>query len=90
MQEHTYKIGGKAYPVTGCRAIEGVGTFPVVDIPLVSDYKWHVDCLKDRIEHPERYADTEDVAAVIENIKMYLEANRKTGEDEGTVRYEKA
>lgn len=83
MQKKTYSAGGKEWSVTGWRAISGVGVFPVVDIPMVSDYKWQLDCLESRLRHPEYYAEHEDMAAVIEGLKRYLEENRETGEGEG-------
>lgn len=33
-------------------------------VPLIhamTDYKWQLGCLKDRLEHPEKYEQTEDV-----------------------------
>ena len=45
---------------------------PVVDIPMMSDYRWQLNCLKSRLEHPEIYAADEDVPAVIERLKRWL------------------
>ncbi len=39
LKNNMYEIGGKAFPVTGQEAVQGVGTFPIVDLPMVSDYK---------------------------------------------------
>lgn len=83
MFQNTYEVGGKAYPITGAHTIRGVGTFPVVDIPLVSDYRWMLDCLESRMQHPEHYESREDMAATVERLKTYLEENRETGEVEG-------
>lgn len=67
----TYSIAGKEYPVTGYYNFQGE-MIPLVDIPMVSDYKWQSDCLKDRLEHPEKYRDSEDVEATIEHLKKWL------------------
>ncbi len=86
MQKKTYKIDEREYAVIGAETVVGVGTFPVVDIPLMSDYKWQLDCLKSRLQHPERYAEDEDLPAVIERIRTYLEENRTAGERGGLYR----
>ena len=39
---------------------------------MMSDYKWQYNCLMDRLEHPEKYQDTEDVEAAIERLKKWL------------------
>lgn len=83
MLQNTYEVGGKAYPVTGFHAISGVGTFPVVDIPLCSDYAWQLDALESRLHHPERYEGFEDVTATVARLKGYLEEHKETGEEEG-------
>lgn len=83
MQKKKYSLGGREWDVVGWEAIEGVGVFPIVDVPLVSDYKWQLDALEDRLRHPERYEEREDMAAVIQKIRTYLEKNREVGEKEG-------
>ena len=86
MLQNTYEVGGKAYPVTGFHAISGVGAFPVVDIPLTSDYAWQLGALESRLRHPERYEGFEDVTATVERLKAYLEEHRDIGEREGLYR----
>jgi len=83
MQTDVYEIGGKPYPTTGFHAIRGVGVFPVVDIPLFSDYRWQLDALESRLRHPEQYEAFEDVAATVESLKVYLKTRRDIGEQEG-------
>ena len=46
-------IGGHNYPITGTVEHEVLGAVPIVDIHLMSDYEWHVSCLKSRLENPE-------------------------------------
>lgn len=48
---------------------------PLLDIPFMSDYKWQLNCLKDRLEHPEKYEKTEDVAAAIKRLENWLAEN---------------
>ena len=73
-----YEISGKEFKIEGYTISRNTETnerifIPVVDIPMVSDYKWQLDCLNDRLNHPEKYEDTEDVPATIERIKKWLE-----------------
>ena len=50
----------------------------VVKIPVVtmSDYKYQEYALKDRLEHPERYEKTENVAETIAHLKKWLEEHK--------------
>lgn len=41
----------------------------------MSDYNWQLNCLKDRLEHPEKYEKTEDVTAAIKRLKNWLAEN---------------
>jgi len=34
------KIGGRNYPVVGTANSKAFGAVPLVDIPMMSDYKW--------------------------------------------------
>lgn len=45
---------------------------PLIDFPIMDDYKWQLDCLNDRLEHPEKYEGTEDVKATIEMLRNWL------------------
>ena len=67
-------IGGRDYPITGTVEHEVLGAVPVVDIRLMSDYKWHVSCLKSRLEDPELYRRVlgEDVEAVIDQLRATI------------------
>ena len=83
MQKKKYLAGGREWNVSGWEAIEGVGVFPILEIPQVSDYRWQLEALEDRLKHPARYEEREDMAAVIERLKRYLEKNKAAGEKEG-------
>ena len=67
-------IGGREYPITGTVEHEVLGAVPVVDIHLMSDYEWHVSCLKSRLEDPELYRRVlgEDVEAVIDQLRATI------------------
>lgn len=72
----TYTVAGKEFPIIGYTDFKGKAV-PLVDIPMMSDYKWQYNCLMDRIEDPEKYAATgEDVMAKIEHLKKWLVENR--------------
>ena len=67
-------IGGHNYSIIGTVEHEVLGAVPVVDIRLMSDYKWHVSCLKSRLENPEAYREMfgEDVEAVIDQLRATI------------------
>ena len=52
-------------------------SIPLLDIPMMSDYKWQLGCLKSRLEHPENYADSENVEEVILKLHQWLEDNKE-------------
>ncbi len=73
---NVYEIQGKEYPVIGqCKVIndkkEIVGSIPIVDVPMMSDYKWQLGCLVSRLKHPEYYPE-ENIEETICKIKRYL------------------
>lgn len=45
---------------------------PLANIPMMSDYKWQLSCLNDRLEHPEEYEGTEDVQQTIAELRKWL------------------
>ena len=67
-------IGRREYPITGTVEHEVLGAVPIVDIHLMSDYEWHVSCLKSRLENPEAYREMfgEDVEAVIDQLRATI------------------
>ena len=83
MQKKKYAAGGREWNVSGWEAIEGVGIFPILEMPQVSDYRWQLEALESRLQHPEYYEKRENMAAVIEGLKSYLEKNKAAGEKEG-------
>ncbi len=68
----TYEIAGHDFPVTAHFDWYGQ-EIPLVDIPQVSEVKWHKMCLESRLKHPELYRDNEDVDAMIEDLKKKIE-----------------
>ena len=75
------EVFGKKYPVIDhvVRTLETTGDsirLPVVDIPMMSDYKWQLNGLKSRLEHPEYYEPIEDVKQTIENLRCWLRENK--------------
>ncbi len=81
----TIKIGGKEYPIAGysseCILEDGtvLNDIPIADIPMMSDYKWQLNCLNDRLEHPEKYSKTENVEETIKKLKQWLAAHEPVG-----------
>lgn len=70
----TCKISGREYPVAGYVKDDIFGTVPAVDVPVMSDYKWHLSCLNSRLENPEMYRTVlgEDVEATIAQLRECL------------------
>lgn len=69
--------GGIDYPVIGMVEDKRFGKLPLVDIPMMSDYKWHVKCLESRLENPEIYRQSgEDVEAVIAKLRETIAGYR--------------
>lgn len=81
-KQETHSVGGREFPVVGHAKVidqnrEVVGTIPIVDIPQVSDYKWQLDCLNDRLQHPEKYAPFEDVEEHIAQLRQWLATHKE-------------
>lgn len=72
-----YKIYDKEYNIIGYKSVvdeDGnfFGKVPIVDIPQISDYQWQLDCLNDRLQHPEKYEDIENVEETIAKLRKWL------------------
>lgn len=79
-----YTINGKDFNIIGYVSTDArykgkrvdkntPGAVPLLDIKMMSDFKWQYLSLMSRIENPEHYKDIdEDVSAVIEKIKQWL------------------
>ena len=81
MSVKTYNLkDGTEFKIKGYEEIpnkEGnTKAIPRLDIPFMSDYKWQLICLNDRIEHPELYEKTENVPEVIEKLKKWLDEHK--------------
>ena len=66
-------------PVKGYQKINVVDKAQKVletwELPIIdsdSDYDWQLSCLKSRMEHPEYYEGSEDVAAAVSRLKQWL------------------
>ena len=71
----TYNVAGRDYPVIAYFDFDDK-FIPLVDIPQMSNYKWQQKCLRDRLKHPEKYRDTEDVESTIQRLIKWLEENK--------------
>lgn len=86
---NTVELGGKFFNAEGyirtengevVKTIEGTeGAVPLVNFPMMSDYKWQLSCLESRLAHPEWYAEREDVNAVIASLRKWLEDHKPEG-----------
>lgn len=73
----TYAIAGTDYPVIQMTNKAPDGTklkkpVPLVDIPMMSDYRWQQMALEDRIAHPEKYPE-EDLTVTVPRLRRWLE-----------------
>ena len=67
-----YRLAGKDYPVTARVKMQGGLNLPLVDLPMMSDYTWQLGALKSRLEHPEAYAQFEDVEETVARLRQWL------------------
>ena len=51
----TMEVCGRNYPVIGYVEDETLGTVPLLDIPMMSDYNWQLRPLQSRLKNPELY-----------------------------------
>ena len=76
---NSYNLGDKEFKVEGYIKADNSAPdsqfIPLLNIPFMSDYNWQLNCLKDRLEHPEKYEKTEDVTAAINRLKNWLAEN---------------
>lgn len=56
-------------------------SIPVLNLKQMSDYKWQLNCLNDRLEHPEKYADSENVEETIEHLRKWLAEHQAEAEE---------
>lgn len=84
-EQEFYDVGGgRCFPVIGYVSTkicdngarvdkDYPGAVPLLDIKMMSDFKWQYGCLMSRLEHPEHYKDIDaDVSAVVEKLKKWL------------------
>lgn len=72
-------IDGLCCPIIGQVTTKKFGTLPLVDVPMMSDYKWQLKALEDRLENPEKYrAIGENVEEAIAQLREWLEKHRET------------
>ena len=62
----TCTIAGTTYTVE--EYAQGV---PVIELKMMSDYKWQLRCLQSRLQHPELY-DGEDVQQTTAKLVQWL------------------
>ncbi len=68
----TYNINGTEYPVKNYLETD-FGCFPEVEIKMMSDYKWQLMCLNDRLKNPDKYRKQgENVEEAIERLEKWL------------------
>ena len=77
MELQTMKICDREYPILGYIETKQTGIVPLVDIPMMSDYKWQEMALQSRMRNPEYYRETEDVEATIARLQKWLEDARQ-------------
>ena len=74
-----YRLAGKEYPVSAHVKFQGGGSVPLVDLLMMSDYTWQLGALKSRLEHPEVYAQFEDVEETVARLRQWLAENEPKG-----------
>ncbi len=72
IDRYSYPVVGYVDIVTGDPDLPMLNSVPLVDIPMMSDYRWQLGALQSRLEHPELYEGKEDVSATIEHLRQWL------------------
>lgn len=84
VKNEKYTINGKDFDIIGYVSTDvrykgkrvdknTPGAVPLLDIKMMSDFKWQYGCLMSRLKHPEHYENIDaDVNAVIEKLKQWL------------------
>ena len=77
----TCEINEKVYPITGFVQAENKETgeeltVPVVNIPIMSDRKYQMMCLNDRINYPEKYEAMENVEETVTKLQRWLREHK--------------
>lgn len=62
-------------------AESSVKTVQIPRLKMMSDYKWQLNCLNDRLEYPEKYADSENVEETIEHLRKWLTEHQAEAEE---------
>lgn len=77
------KVGSREYPVMGYVKSPTYGILQVVDIPMMSDYKWQLTALQSRLMNPKVHEEDlgENVPAVIARLKAWLLEHGATEEE---------
>lgn len=72
------KLNIGAAPVIGQVTTKEFGTLPLVAVPMMSDYKWQLKALEDRLVDPEKYrAIGENVEEATAQLREWLEEHRE-------------
>lgn len=77
----TYRLHGRNYPITDyiTKAPNSqllTEPVPLVDVPMMSDYRWQQMALEDRIAHPEKYPE-EDLTVTVPHLRRWLAEHRE-------------
>lgn len=53
-------------------------SIPVLNLKQMSDYQWQLGALNSRLEHPEYYADSENVEETIKRLRKWLAEHKES------------
>lgn len=71
----TFNVAGREYPISDYVETKEFGTLPIVDIPMMTNYKWQKLCLEFRIKNRELYGKHEDVDTSIAELQAWIAKN---------------
>ena len=81
--QRTYEVAENVFlPITKYQKVVVKETKEKFLLPVIeteTNYKWQYDCLIDRLEHPEKYQNTENVQESIEHLKHWLSTHKERG-----------
>ena len=69
------RINGKKYKVERYIEVknkdEVIGSIPLLSVTMMSDYKWQLQAMKDRLQNSYKYSN-ENISDVLNNLKEWL------------------
>lgn len=83
------QIGGREYPILDIVKTKDGREVPLVDIPMMSDFKWQLTSLEDRLADSVKYVETldENVEDTVTKLFHWIVENLKDATEDEKERF---